>query len=331
VSADDAPDAGIEDAASSPWDAEAPSPGDATAPPELPLPGPDTAPPAPDADQPTGCPEAVIQVAEGEEVAPQTVLHLDGTASVGAQGAIVAWAWEVEEFPAWCEPVLIPSPTFPKPTAEVNCAGTYRFRLQVQDASGAWSCIPATAEVVVVPCCGGFHVELLWDTPGDPDPTDGGPEAGTDLDLHLTHPYAGGTDQDGDGVPDGWFDIPFDCFWFNAKPDWGSMDPSVNDNPSLDRDDTDGMGPENINLHGPEAVTYRVGVHAFNDHGYGPSTVTVRVFMWGNLVFEVSGAVLTSGDLWEVCTIEWPAGKVSLLQAVDGGFRIIPVYQNLWY
>ena len=40
----------------------------------------------------------------------------------------------------------------------------------------------------------------------------------------------------------------FDCFWFNAHPNWGSFDPSVDDDPGLDRDDTDGAGPENLFL-----------------------------------------------------------------------------------
>ncbi len=52
--------------------------------------------------------------------------------------------------------------------------------------------------------------------------------------------------MDGDGSPDGWFDQPFDCFWFNAHPEWGSFDPTYSDDPDLYRDDTDGAGDKRV-------------------------------------------------------------------------------------
>ncbi len=231
------------------------------------------------------CPTAVIRCAEGDEVIPQTLLHLFGDESYAGNGQIEKWEWGVEQ-PAGSQSVFVPSHTFPNPTFETNVAGSYMFMLDVWDQTGVRSCIPATYEVLVIPD-EAIHIELLWHTPEDMDESDTGPEAGSDLDLHFLHPWAAGPDLDADGAPDGWFDNLFDCFWFNAHPNWGSYDPAINDDPGLDRDDTDGAGPENVNLDIPEEnVTYRVGVHYWNDHSYGPSYATVRVYIYAYLVFE---------------------------------------------
>jgi hypothetical protein len=213
----------------------------------------------------------------------------------------------------------------------VNVAGQYTFNLRVWDADGEQSCIDAEYIVQVNPD-EAIHIELLWDTPNDPNQTDEGPEAGADLDLHFLHPFATGQDVDGDGVLDGWFDQPFDCFWFNAHPNWGSLDPMVDDDPGLDRDDTDGAGPENVNLNIPEeGLTYRIGVHYWNDHGFGSSMATVRVYVYGELVFSASNVELVNHDLWEVATLEWLSGKVEPILGAGGTYKIIPNYQHPYF
>ncbi|MBM4388217.1 MAG: hypothetical protein FJ088_10795, partial [Deltaproteobacteria bacterium] len=173
-----------------------------------------------------------------------------------------------------------------------------------------------------------LHVELSWDTPNDPNQYDEGPEAGSDLDLHFLHPFATGPDLDGDGKPDGWFDIPYDCFWFNPNPEWGSVNPNINDNPSLDRDDTDGAGPENLNLDVPEnGRIYKIGVHYWDDHGYGPSTACIKIWVWQVLVFNEC-VKLYELDMWEVATIYWPAGAVTKIFNNEGKSKVIPNYVN---
>jgi len=276
------------------------------------------------------CPTAILKVDEGDEVAPQTILHLNGEESYAPNGAIQKWEWSVEQ-PVGSASVFVPSFTFPNPTFEANVAGVYKFYLTVYDDTNTPSCFPAQYEVVVIPD-EAIHVELLWSTPQDPDETDSGPDVGSDLDLHFLHPYAAGPDMDGDGTPDGWFDIPFDAFWFNPKPNWGSFDPAVADDPSLDRDDTDGAGPENLNLDIPEQAAYRVGVHYWNDHGYGSAYATVRVYIYGQLVFEDADVMLIQDDLWSVCSIQWPDGKViPITDPVTGGHKIAHVYsQACW-
>ena len=256
------------------------------------------------------CPVAVIQILEGEQVIPQTILHLVGDQSYSPSGNINKWEWSVAQ-PLGSQSLFLPSANFPDPTFETNVAGSYEFQLMVWDDQDTPSCTPAISQVVVIPD-EAIHVELLWNTPNDPDQTDEGPEAGADVDLHFLHPYASGPDLDGDGEPDGWFDQPFDCFWFNPNPQWASYDPAVDDDPGLDRDDTDGAGPENLNLNIPEPnSTYRVGVHYWHDHNYGPSYATVRVYIYAQLVYELTDVQLLNHDMWDVASIDWPSGNVS--------------------
>ncbi len=275
------------------------------------------------------CVTPIIKCDEGDEVTPQTVLHLYGDQSYSTWGEVVEWEWEVEQ-PVGSQSVFIPSNTVAQPTFEVNVAGVYTFRLWATDDWGEPSYGPAHYEVVVIPDAA-IHIELLWHTPEDPDETDTGPDAGSDLDLHVIHPLAGGPDLDGDGAPDGWYDIPFDCFWFNAHPNWGDPDPAVFDDPHLDRDDTDGAGPENLNMYSPEELTYRIGVHYWNDHGFGPAYATVRVYIYAQHVFEVMDLMLVESDMWEVATMDWPSGEVHAVLDGLGLPKITPSYNNPFF
>ncbi len=156
--------------------------------------------------------------------------------------------------------------------------------------------------------CEGLRVTLMWNTPGDPDSKDEGPEAGADLDLHLRHPFA--VD---------WFDLPFDAFWSNASPTWGNMS-NAQDDPSSGPDDVDGLGPEVIVIPIPEpGVSYRVGVHYWADNGFGPSTVQIRVSIFGQLIHETSLKQLQVGELWEALDIPWSKGSVVPVTGPDGG------------
>jgi len=272
-------------------------------------------------------PTAMIGCKEGHEVIPQTKLHFSGDESSAGYGEIDQWEWSVEQ-PTGSQSKFIPSNDQPNPTFEANVAGSYVFTLDVWDENGLRSSMPATYEVIVIPDQA-IHIELLWHNPEDLDESDTGPQAGSDLDLHFLHPWAGGPDLDLDGNPDGWFDLLFDCFWFNAYPNWGSYDPAIDDDPALDRDDTDGAGPENLNLDIPEEnVTYRVGVHYFNDHGYGPAYATVRVYIYSYLVFEALDVMLVDKDMWEVCTVQWPSGQVLPVLLESGSHKITPQYEN---
>lgn len=273
-----------------------------------------------------GCPLAVAQLEGDPIVLSGAVVQLRGDQSYAPGAPVVAWQWSVEQ-PAGSAVLFAPAATAPNPTVELDVVGTYRFGLVIWDEHGVKSCWTAFATVTVVPQKG-LQAELVWDTPADPDPSDVGLGAGADLDLHVAHPlgFAFGADVTGDGLGDGWFSVPYDCFWGNPSPDWGSSHPLAKDDPVLERDDADGAGPEVITLSTPQgSALYRVGVHAYSDHGFGPSTATLRIYLDGALVFT-DQATLVEGDLWDAAWIDWSERRVKGVTNADGQQVILPAY-----
>lgn len=267
------------------------------------------------------CPTPIITIAEGDTVTPQTVLHLDGKQSYATGSTIGQYEWEVDQAKGSVA-LFTPNNKAGAVTFQPNIAGEYTFRLHVYDSAGKKSCAPATKVVKVIPDQA-IHVELIWKTPGDKDESDTGPGVGTDLDLHFAHQLASGLDYDGDGKPDPWFAGQYDCFWFNCgngnTVEWGSWDPNMDDDPSLDRDDTDGAGPENLNLTLPEeGRIYSVGVHYYNDFGLGASVATVRIYIYGTLQYEVTSSNLVKGDMWYVARVSWPQADIEAAVKVPG-------------
>ena len=193
----------------------------------------------------------------------------------------------------------------------VDLAGRYVLNLEVVDDRG---CISDPSAVSVVARPGeDIHVQLVWTTPNDPDETDTGFGAGTDLDLHLVHP---------NGC---WEDISWDCHFRAREPNWG--DPGTSsDDPSLDIDDTDGAGPENINLDNPETgVTYKVGVHYYNDHGYGASYATLRLYFFGELIFEIREKEFPYANIWwETLIFSWPPDLIGNIDRMWDGVPSCP-------
>ena len=262
------------------------------------------------------CPQAVIAIQEGTEVAPGTTLHLFGDKSFMPNGPVAKWEWTVEQ-PIGSQALFDPSATAANPTFTAQVVGAYLFKLAIWDECGTPSCVSAEAEVIVT-SDEALRIELLWNTPNDPDQTDQGPALGADVDLHLLHPLAQAT-----GGP-GWFDGLLDCFAMNREPDWGVAG-FPEDDPHLALDDTDGGGPETLTIAAPEdGATYRIGAHAYSDHGFGPSYATLRVHVHGALVFEMKDVKLLPHDLWEAAIVEWPSGAVSLLTEDSGALRITP-------
>jgi hypothetical protein len=144
----------------------------------------------------------------------------------------------------------------------------------------------------------------VWRTPGDPDETDVGFNAGSDVDLHVLHP---------NGC---WNDTTWDCFFNNTNADWGIRGSDDGD-AALEIDDTDGAGPEIISVSRPESLSYRVGVHYYDDHGYGVSFASIRIYVFGILAAEFLDQELVGTDYWwEVATIEWPSGTVTPIDRV---------------
>ncbi|HRE88229.1 MAG TPA: hypothetical protein PK095_03730 [Myxococcota bacterium] len=264
------------------------------------------------------CPTAVIRVAQGDEVLPQTRLELDGGDSIGSvNGEVTAWKWSVIQ-PSGSVSTFMPSPFVRNPSFETNVVGTYTFRLEVFDADGTRSCNIAEYTVTVT-SDDAIRVELLWRTPGDPDESDTGGtasfSAGSDVNLHFLHPSANGA----------YFDWTYDCYWENTNPEWGFFGPS--DNPRLDRDDTDGAGPENLNVATPQqGMRFQVGTHYWNDWGYGDAFATIRVYIYGVLRDQWADVRITNGDMWDSHYIDWPSGTVTRITGEGGAPRITPDY-----
>ena len=265
----------------------------------------------------SACPKAIIKVKEGEEVIPTTVLHLKGTNSLAPGGGSIAkYKWTVKKQPVGSNQKFVPNATSAEPTFVTNASGSYEFCLGVTDNKGVQSCMDACSIVIVTPSdC--LHAELLWHTPKDPDETD---PLGADADIHLAHQLANQPDIDCDGDPDPWFDTTFDCFWWVPKPHWGVAS-TDQQSPKLDLDDTDGAGPENVSLPEPEGTlsdphTYALGVHYWNDKGFGHSWAIVRVYVCGTLAAEYNqphpdqpagdGIEMKALDMWYVGKINWP-------------------------
>ena len=262
------------------------------------------------------CPTAVITVAQGDEVLPQTNLNLSARNSTASAGNITRWEWSVVQ-PSGSASVFSPGPNRQDVTFEANIVGEYIFRLKVWDALGTESCSQAEFTVIVT-SDEAIRVELLWNTPADSNQSDTGMDAfggsnGTDLDLHFLHPTAATR----------WFDQSKDCFWLNGQPNWGGS--GSTDDPSLDRDDTDGAGPENLNLSMPEfGATYRVGVDYWDDWGFGMSETTIRVYIYGQRRFQWERVPLNMHDLWDVATIKWPDQSVTGITTGSNGPVIQP-------
>lgn len=216
--------------------------------------------------------------AEASTVPPQTRVNL--AAEDLPEGA-VSHRWTVTQ-PEGSVSVFMPSPFVPTPTFELNVAGTYVFALEVLDGQGY---VMGTARytMVAVPVSD-LHVSLTWRTPRDSDESDTGMAVGSDLDLHFLRTDLGGT----------WFDTRHDTFW-------DAPGPGVVAGPAratLDRDDTDGGGPENVNLTPLTEGRYEIGVHYWDDHDFGPAFATVRVYFRGQLVEEWADVELAPRSLW---------------------------------
>lgn len=257
------------------------------------------------------CPVAKIAVQEGLDVLPLTTLHLSGAASYAPIPGALKYQWQVTQ-PDGSTRHFSPSADAEAPTFVPAVAGPYTFCLTVQDAQGHPSCAKACETVQVVPESN-LHVELLWTTPGDPNEADTGAGAGSDVDLHVAHPLAIGPDRDCDGVGDPWFHSTHDAYWANAAPSWGSSAPNAGDDPTVDLDDTDGAGPELISLDQPETAKlgYAVGVHHWNDHGFGSVQARVRVFLGGTLAASFGPISLAPLDFWTVARITFGGNGVA--------------------
>ncbi len=233
-----------------------------------------------------------VAVIEGpDEVAPPTTVYLDGSGSYDPSGhAITAWTWRLSSFPDGSKGILQPELSTDT-TLTADVAGDYWVELQVQNDLGVLSA-PAYHLVQAIPD-DRIHIELSWNTNY------------TDLDLHLSE----GTD-----VP--LFQMPGDCNYCNPNPNWGDGG-SDQDDPTLQLDDIQGYGPENIVIPDPADGEYLVRVHYFEDNGGGPTTATVRIYL-DQVLQGTWTQQLERNDVWTLGYVRWRnGGKDAVVVELD--------------
>ena len=234
------------------------------------------------------------------EAIPLDTIQFDGTASndpdnAGNPNAISRYEWSIIERPTDSTARFVPNDSSNRPSLFLDLAGRYLIELTVYDAQNTPSCEPAQISILATPN-EDIHIQLVWDTDN------------TDIDLHFLHPNGR------------WNQSPYDCHWLNKTPNWANIN-SPTDDPSLDIDDVDGFGPENINLDNPENVTYRVGAHYYSDHFNGASNATIRIWLSSVLVFEYRNKFMTDQQFWDTSSIQWgPAPQTSQIDMVYPSF-----------
>jgi hypothetical protein len=216
------------------------------------------------------------------DVDTRPLTDTDITAGLNDNGDIARWEWALVSQP----PGSAVRPMFPAGDAftfRPDLAGDYGFTLSVTDDEG----LSAACKFVVHAAAEeGLRVEMFWDTPD------------TDMDLHLLSPLARR-----------WFDETThqDCFYSNCTgtpPNWSNQSTELDD-PHLDLDDTDGLGPENINVDRPGPGIYRVGVHNFS--GLVKTNVTVRLYCGGSRLeprVTLGPVTLTEEQVWKAADVE---------------------------
>lgn len=268
-------------------------------------------------------------VKDGDKVEIQANIEMDWKSSYDPAGGKLTCEWSSKPPPGDAS-TFSPSPYFDQVQYPVNVVGSYDFCLSCSNPFGA-SCDACIRLIVEPPK--GCHVELTWTTPADPDQTDDCHECGADMDLHVVHDYATGPDRDKDGQPDGFFDLDFDTYWMNANPSdarWcphqDPVDPLCL--PHLDLDDTNGGGPENFTYVIPDPERcYKVGVHYWDDHQFGASYPTVKVWVDGDLLYtNATPPKMKMLDMWEVGKVCCVARTFQEFKAQNGGPLVVGGY-----
>ncbi len=152
-----------------------------------------------------------------------------------------------------------------------DLVGDYTLELTVRDPAGQSS--TCQMHITANPR-GGLWVESFWDLSDD-------------IDLHLLHPSGGAA-----SVAASWMRAPWDCYFGNLRPSWDVA--GTRDDPSLDRDDIPGTGPENIRIDDPVVGNaYAIGLHWYSDaNNRARVRVTTNIYCGGLLnhteVFDLS-------------------------------------------
>ncbi|AWV89827.1 hypothetical protein DN745_10940 [Bradymonas sediminis] len=208
---------------------------------------------------------------------PLETIQFDGTGSSDPDGTIQRYEWTILSAPAASSSRILPNGSAtPEMFMDIN--GEYKVELKVFDDQNTVSCGEPAIITILVNSDTDIHIQLTWTSNGVQN---------NDVDLHYLHPSASRWASNAGG---------WDCYYGNKTPNWNVP----GGNPTLDIDDLQGPGPENISHSNLENVTYKIGVHYFSDHGNGPAYATVEVRNRGILTFAARDKMLTHKQFWLV-------------------------------
>jgi hypothetical protein len=186
----------------------------------------------------------------------------------------------------------------------VDLAGEYTVRAQVFDDLDVGSVNECEITFEAIPK-DNFLVQLSWDT------------STSDIDLHVTKAGTGGefcagnTSGEVTGPLASDCGVDLDCNYATCRstssdsPEWDGVSGRGDGDPTLDIDDLEGFGPENINVDVMTPGRYLVSVEGFTLDT--PTTgCTVRIFVYGRLAAEFFKSV-GEDEWWEAAVVEWPA------------------------
>jgi hypothetical protein len=232
-------------------------------------------------------------------IAPLDDLRLTGEKSISPTGSFTSITWTfLSRPPESSMEFTNPSDmetgfVFSSAAGDVNgvdVAGHYEIQLEVKAGSGEDFTDTDTFSFDAVPG-DDLHLQLTWDVPTG------------DVDMHFRRvgvdPYFG----------------PSSCYFgtcTGTPPDWdGDGTESSAGDPSLDIDDTNGFGPENINILNPQDGEYEVGVHYWRSDG-DPTTATLKIYDKGSLKFDQTRLLSNTDDSWRVAKIAWGNGEAAV-------------------
>ena len=229
------------------------------------------------------------------DVAPLDTVHFDASLSSDKESNTLTYFWQIQQSPKDSTAQL--QQDAQSASLFIDLAGNYEVCLSVEDSAGMMSCNTDCITISAVPR-ETIHAQLVWHAPADKTIGDAD---GVDLDLHFL------------SLPDGkWGDTGnpqlnngSDCFFKNQTPVWSVG--QLNEEPSLDRDDKAGDGPENINLDQPNPCRwYAIGVHDYNDNAFGIAYATVRIYINGKMRFEKANIpMLQTAAFKQVAWLFW--------------------------
>lgn len=214
--------------------------------------------------------------------------------TIMAPGAVTC-GWQVGMRPASSSGNFSAPTSCVSTTYDADVVGTHILNFNVSDGLGGTA--QCTTPITVNPN-GDLWIELTWDRPND-------------MDLHLLHPMAGSPTVSGS-----WFNGTYDCSYRNRTPTWPN---GTQSNPTLDRDDITGQGPENTRINTPvQGTNYAIGVHMYS-WSASPSAVTstVKIYCGGQLKTTQTRSQNVTKDMWVVGTVNFGASGACTFNSIN--------------